>query len=129
MALYKLDGETGEAIRVIDVEEWGAWRGGMSDKDLVIARTDIIEQRVSFKKIVSAVDVLKCPYHDGQVILTVVTKLVPNQRDENRHAWEIGIVGEDPKYNMTTSTRKQALEAHRSLVNAQLKAHGGRVLR
>jgi len=124
MALYKLDDETKEAVRVVDVDEWGAWRSHVTEQDLTLARHDIIE----YKGVITAVDALKYPYHKGKVLDTVVTKLIPNRRDEYRHPWQIGVVGEDPEYAMTASTREQAKEAHKSLVNQKINAHGGRVL-
>jgi hypothetical protein len=128
MALYILDDETGEAIQVVDVDEWAHWRGGVSERDLTLARTDIVEVRVQGQKVVVDVDALKSPYHNGIVLDTVITKLVPNCTNEYRHPWQTGVVGEDPEYWTTTTTQKQALQSHRSAVNFCIKKNGGKVL-
>lgn len=121
MTLYKLD-ETGEAIHV-DLNRWAEWYAHVDRSTLTIARHDIIE--VKEKKIGAvAIDALKHPYHDGRVLATVVTKMNANETGID-YPWQTGVIGEEPEFR--TTTRKQALQGHRNLVNQQIRKYGGRV--
>ncbi len=123
MALYKLDEDTGEAIR-IDFDTWREWHDGIDPKTLIIAQHDIIEVKNEHVKAV-AVDALKHPYHSGRVLAKVVTKLNSSE-PENVAPWETGVEGQIPDFH--SRNRGQAIQAHRSIVNMQIKKHGGRIL-
>jgi hypothetical protein len=121
MALYKLDDETGEAVRC-DYDDFLCWSGRLDETTRTLARHEIIEHK-QLKAL--AIDALKCKHHNGKVLATVVTRLRPNT-DEHTPPWETLVEGEEPEFH--SGTREQALRAHRALVNRTTNAKGGRVL-
>jgi hypothetical protein len=130
MALYKID-KTGEAIQV-DRDEYTKWCGTLRGEPVVLARHDIIEHK---QLGALALDTMKQgKYHRGKVISTVVTRLVSNtyslvNNDEYQTPpWETNILGDDPDCAYRSSTTAQAREAHKLVVNLELKRCGGRLL-
>jgi hypothetical protein len=70
------------------------------------------------------VDVLKHPYHDGKVLVTIITRMMANETELD-YPWHTGVLGEEPEYK--SNKREQAMEAHKTLVNRKVKRFGGKV--
>lgn len=119
MPLYRLD-ERGEAIYA-DHEDYEAWRNTIREEDLVVARSDIIELRGH----VLDVDMKQHKYHPGKTLATVVTRLKPCPSGD-KGPWETWVEGKEPEYYC--SSRLQAEEAHKSLVNRMIMKYGGRFI-
>lgn len=131
MALYIID-DTGEAVEA-GTEQYTEWCGKQRGTLVILARHDIIECRDQRIKVI-AIDAIKHPHHSGKVLATVVTRflsntyLLVNNEDYQTPPWETGVLDDDPRYFMHSRTRAQAWEAHKMLVNLEVKQRGGRIL-